>query len=38
VCHGDVYAHNVMADGAGATTLLDYGGPLHWGKSSMGKA
>lgn len=25
VCHGDVYAHNVMADAAGATTLLDYG-------------
>ena len=25
VCHGDVYAHNVMADADGKATLLDYG-------------
>ena len=25
MCHGDVYAHNVMADAAGTATLLDYG-------------
>lgn len=33
ICHGDVYAHNVMADEAGHATLCDYGAsfPYHKG-------
>lgn len=26
ICHGDVYAHNILADAHGRATLLDYGG------------
>lgn len=25
ICHGDVYAHNVLADANGTVVLLDYG-------------
>lgn len=25
ICHGDVYAHNILADTQGNATLLDYG-------------
>jgi hypothetical protein len=28
ICHGDVYAHNVMADEQGQTVLCDYGAPV----------
>lgn len=27
ICHGDVYAHNVLADAAGHAVLCDYGEP-----------
>ena len=26
ICHGDVYAHNVLADASGRAVLCDYGG------------
>lgn len=25
ICHGDVYAHNILVDAGGHATLLDYG-------------
>ncbi|KAK9834070.1 hypothetical protein WJX81_007769 [Elliptochloris bilobata] len=34
VCHGDVYAHNVMADAAGTATLLDYGASFCYEKGA----
>ena len=29
ICHGDVYAHNVLADDDGSSVLCDYGMPAH---------
>ena len=26
ICHGDVYAHNVLTDASGRAVLCDYGG------------
>ena len=37
ICHGDVYAHNVLSDASGRSVLCDYGAATHSAAQAAGQ-